>query len=274
MKKVLFIGILAYICAISLCQDYQETEQLASVTTEAIKPSMINMISKYIELNGQIDDVLKSSTTETYVKSSGICETEETYIEEVTVTERIPHQVEVRKKLLFYEAPSAISKASQIIFADNFQTQSATDFVIIHSGWSLVLVHTMHRTWDSLSRGAAPAERNKNQVSTVVLQLMCKFFIPKLNRQLNSFIEKCYNVVKTMKWSWRQMNVSRFVMFHVRIMEHVWRPIHANVNLATKDKIVKLVNGMENVFYIAYVEDNFSAPINFVHPLKKNIFFL
>lgn len=54
-------------------------------------------------MNGTIDEVMKGSMTESYggvwlnatQRPSGLCETEETYDEEVTITDRIPYQVEV-----------------------------------------------------------------------------------------------------------------------------------------------------------------------------------
>lgn len=64
---------------------------------------MLSMLSKYVELNGTIDDVMKGSMTESYggvwlnstQRPSGLCEIEETYDEEVTITDRVPYQVEV-----------------------------------------------------------------------------------------------------------------------------------------------------------------------------------
>ncbi|CRL06770.1 CLUMA_CG019563, isoform A [Clunio marinus] len=99
MKRVIFITF-AYFCAQVMCQNENEEGK----TTEKIRPSMLSMLSKYIEMNGTIDEVIKGSMTESYGgvwlnatarPINGMCETEETYVEEVTITDRIPYQVEV-----------------------------------------------------------------------------------------------------------------------------------------------------------------------------------
>lgn len=101
MKRVIFIT-LACFCAQALCQDASENVGGAK-SNDKYRPSMLSMMSKYIEMNGTIDEVMKGSMTESYggvwlnatQRPSGMCETEETYDEEVTITDRIPYQVEV-----------------------------------------------------------------------------------------------------------------------------------------------------------------------------------
>lgn len=97
---MIFIFI-AYFYAHVLCQDYQSVEPLV---TEKVRPSMLSMMSKYIELNGTFDEVIKGSLTESYggvwlnatqKPTNGLCETEETYVEEVSITDKIPYDVEV-----------------------------------------------------------------------------------------------------------------------------------------------------------------------------------
>ncbi|XP_070499275.1 multiple epidermal growth factor-like domains protein 10 isoform X3 [Chironomus tepperi] len=66
---------------------------------------MMGMLSKIIEINGTIDQVMmEGSTTESAFgrvwlnateRPSGICQREEEYTEEIEVIERIPYQVEV-----------------------------------------------------------------------------------------------------------------------------------------------------------------------------------
>lgn len=105
MKQVIFVTI-AYFCAHALCQEFQELQNEESQSNDKIRPSMLSMLSKYIEVNGTIDEVMQGSltaNTESYggvwfnatQKPSGMCENEETYEEEVTITDRVPHQVEV-----------------------------------------------------------------------------------------------------------------------------------------------------------------------------------
>ena len=98
--RVIFITF-AYFCAHVLCQDYQSVEPLA---TEKVRPSMLSMLSKYIEMNATLDEVIKGSMTESYGgvwlnatqrPANGICEVEESYVEEVSITDKVPHQVEV-----------------------------------------------------------------------------------------------------------------------------------------------------------------------------------
>lgn len=99
MKRVIFITF-AYFCAQVLCQD---PENVDTLSTDKTRPSMLSMMSKYIEMNGTIDEVLKGSMTESYggvwlnatQRPNGLCEIEETFDEEVTITDRIPYQVEV-----------------------------------------------------------------------------------------------------------------------------------------------------------------------------------
>lgn len=104
MKRVIFIT-LAYFCAHALCQEFAVKTGDAS-STDKNRPSMLSMLSKYIEANGTIDEVMQGSltaSTESYggvwlnatQKPSGMCDIEETYVEEVTITDRVPHQVEV-----------------------------------------------------------------------------------------------------------------------------------------------------------------------------------
>jgi hypothetical protein len=69
------------------------------------RKSMLGMLSKYIEINGTIDQMMsEGSTTESAFgrvwlnateRPSGVCEIEEEFTEEITVTERIPYDVEV-----------------------------------------------------------------------------------------------------------------------------------------------------------------------------------
>lgn len=100
MKRVIFIT-LAYFCVQALCQD--AADNVDAQSNDKMRPSMLSMMSKYIEMNGTIDEVMKGSMTESYggvwlnatQRPSGLCETEETYDEEVTITDRIPFQVEV-----------------------------------------------------------------------------------------------------------------------------------------------------------------------------------
>jgi hypothetical protein len=104
MKQVIFITFACF-CAHALCQDYQDVEGIKAPITDQKRASMLSMLSKYIEMNGTIVDeqVMKGSMTESYggvwlnatQRPSGICETEEEFVEEVTITERIPFQVEV-----------------------------------------------------------------------------------------------------------------------------------------------------------------------------------
>lgn len=102
MKRAVFITI-AYFCAHVLCQEFQSNVDKQSTKN---RPSMLSMLSKYIEMNGTIDEVMKGSltaSTESYggvwlnatQRPSGMCEIEETYEEEVTITDRIPYQIEV-----------------------------------------------------------------------------------------------------------------------------------------------------------------------------------
>jgi hypothetical protein len=101
MKGVIFLTI-AFFCAHALCQELEENLESQSTKTRS---SMLSMLSKYIEMNGTIDEVMKGSltATESYggvwlnatQRPSGMCEIEETYEEEVTITDRIPYQVEV-----------------------------------------------------------------------------------------------------------------------------------------------------------------------------------
>lgn len=103
MSRVIFV-VFAYFCAHVVCQEFQELENLQeSTATENFRPSMLSTLSKYIEINRTIDEVMKGSMTESYggvwlnatQKPDGLCELEETYVEEVSITDRIPYQVEV-----------------------------------------------------------------------------------------------------------------------------------------------------------------------------------
>jgi hypothetical protein len=103
MKQVLFIAI-AYFCAHAVCQEFQELENYEVPSTDRTRPSMLGMLSKYMEMNGTFDEVTKGSMTENYgsvwlnataAPTNGECEMEETFIEEVSITDRIPYQVEV-----------------------------------------------------------------------------------------------------------------------------------------------------------------------------------
>lgn len=101
MKRAVCVFFACFV-AHALCQDYQEVEMQQPVKTKE-RSSMLSMLSKYIEMNGTIDEVMKGSMTESYggvwlnatVRPSGLCELEEAYVEEVSITERVPYQVEV-----------------------------------------------------------------------------------------------------------------------------------------------------------------------------------
>jgi hypothetical protein len=104
MKRVIFITF-AYFCASVWCQEsYAPTSN-----DEKNRPSMLSMLSKYVELNGTIDEVMKGSMTESYggvwlnatqkPSNNGLCEYEEVYDEEVIITDKVPHQVEVEVSL-------------------------------------------------------------------------------------------------------------------------------------------------------------------------------
>lgn len=104
MMRVIFITF-AYFCAHVLCQDYQELENVESPATDKVRPSMLSMLSKYIEMNATIDEVMQGSMTQsplyggvwlnTTQRPSGLCEIEEEFVEEVSITDRTPYQVEV-----------------------------------------------------------------------------------------------------------------------------------------------------------------------------------
>lgn len=105
MKRVIII-VFAYFFAHAVAQQYQELQNVEDTpsVTENIRPSMLSMLSKYVEINGTIDEVMKGSMTESYggvwlnstqSPASGLCEMEETYVEEVSITDRVPYDVEV-----------------------------------------------------------------------------------------------------------------------------------------------------------------------------------
>jgi hypothetical protein len=98
MNRVLFVAI-AYLCAHA---SSQEVKGLEGGNTN--RPSMLGMLSKYIELNGTTDGVMQGSMTENYAgvwlnatekPTSGICEYSEEYVDEVQIIDRIPYEVEV-----------------------------------------------------------------------------------------------------------------------------------------------------------------------------------
>ncbi len=96
MNRFAFIILLAQ--CVLLCQGSPKPE------VESHR-SMLGMLSKYIEINGTIiDEVMKGSTTESAFgrvwlnateRPTGVCEHEEEYTEEITVTQKIPYDVEV-----------------------------------------------------------------------------------------------------------------------------------------------------------------------------------
>lgn len=100
MKQSTFVYF-ALLFASVMCQEFQALENFEAPVTK--RPSMLSMLSKFIEYNGTIDEVIQGSMTEDYggvwlnasQRPSGICEIEENYIEEVAVTEKTPYQVEV-----------------------------------------------------------------------------------------------------------------------------------------------------------------------------------
>lgn len=101
MMRVIFVS-LAYLCASVVCQDYRAVENFDVQATN--RPSMLSMLSKFIEYNGTIDEIVKGSMTESYgggvwlnatQRPGGICEVEERYIEEVAIVDKTPYQVEV-----------------------------------------------------------------------------------------------------------------------------------------------------------------------------------
>lgn len=104
MKRAIFITV-ALFCAQALCQEFQQNLDADSTKN---RPSMLSMLSKYVELNGTIDEVMNregslTANTESYggvwlnatQRPNGMCEIEEIYEEEITITDRTPHQVEV-----------------------------------------------------------------------------------------------------------------------------------------------------------------------------------
>lgn len=95
MNQVLFVAI-AFLCA------HASGQGLEGAPTS--RPSMLGMLSKYIEMNGTTDGVMQGSMTESYggvwlnateKPSDGICEYEEEYVDEVSIIDRIPYEVEV-----------------------------------------------------------------------------------------------------------------------------------------------------------------------------------
>lgn len=98
MNRFAFIILFAQ-CAL-LCLAHPQPEV---ATGDRI--SMLGMLTKFIELNGTIDQVMsEGSTTESAFgrvwlnateRPSGVCEIEEEFTEEIIVTERIPYDVEV-----------------------------------------------------------------------------------------------------------------------------------------------------------------------------------
>lgn len=101
MRRAVFLTF-AYFAALVVCQEYQDEN--AEVIKTNVRPSMLSMLSKFVELNGTFDGVLQGSMTESYGgvwfnatqrPANGLCEFEETYVEEVAITEKIPYQVEV-----------------------------------------------------------------------------------------------------------------------------------------------------------------------------------
>lgn len=97
MKQVIVISFVHFCAIISKNVALESFDH--QVTS---RPSMLSMLSKFVEYNGTLD-IIKGSMTEGYddawlnatQRPSGICEFEETYIEEVSIIEKTPYQVEV-----------------------------------------------------------------------------------------------------------------------------------------------------------------------------------
>lgn len=112
MKRIIIVSF-ALICAhlqFAMCQDDMQRIEEASLPTEQPKVSMLSMLSKFIELNVTTDEVVKGSLTESYggvwlnatqkpkstpTSVNGLCEIEETFMEEDTIIDKIPYEVEV-----------------------------------------------------------------------------------------------------------------------------------------------------------------------------------
>jgi hypothetical protein len=108
MNRIIFIVLSAYLLQQQvLCQGVQE---FFTTTENSSKKSMLGMLSKYIEINGTIEQVIKSSMTDNENVNGlgrlwfnaterpippGVCEREEEFTEEVIFVEKIPYQVEV-----------------------------------------------------------------------------------------------------------------------------------------------------------------------------------
>jgi hypothetical protein len=98
MKSAIFA-----LLAFTLANVSQVSGEIGRAAHDESRKSMLGMLSKFIELNGTIDELMKGSTTELVgrvwlnatERPSGICEVQREYTEEVTITERVPHQVEV-----------------------------------------------------------------------------------------------------------------------------------------------------------------------------------
>jgi len=82
MKKVIFISV-AYFYAQVFCQDYQNVEPLV---TEKNRPSMLSSLTE------SYGGVWLNATQK---PTNGLCEIEEIYVEEVSITDKIPYDVEV-----------------------------------------------------------------------------------------------------------------------------------------------------------------------------------
>lgn len=106
MNRIFIISFYLCIFAHALCYGYQDLQRPSNpMEQEAYRKSMLGMLSKIIEINGTIDQVMKEgSTTESThgriwlnatERPSGKCEVVEEYTEEIEVIERIPYQVEV-----------------------------------------------------------------------------------------------------------------------------------------------------------------------------------
>lgn len=107
MNRVIAITFCTYLFAHAICKGYQESSRSDGHHEKDShhRKNMMGMLSKIIEINGTIDQVMKEgSTTESVFgrvwlnateRPSGICELEEEFTEEIEVIERIPFQVEV-----------------------------------------------------------------------------------------------------------------------------------------------------------------------------------
>ena len=88
-------------CGNVSCQEYKGYERTPTTPSYDVRPSMLNIMAKLIEQNRTIDEFVNSSTTQNHgMWLNGTqapptrCEREETFIDEVTITEKVPYQVQ------------------------------------------------------------------------------------------------------------------------------------------------------------------------------------